>query len=158
MDWGPETSQADKIIDNLKNIIAPVNYKYLLERGHTKIACLSGHLDKVRSMWQLNAGYKTRPRSEGRNRRKAHHWKVISRKCDVMLYSRAEQNARWKIIYRISSEWHNGNSWPNASRLAAASGIRIPEDISGYRLRQYWTCRILLTPPLTTVCHQPKLP
>lgn len=46
MDWGPETSHADKIIDNSEEG-GYLATKYLTDRGHTEIACLSGHFVKA---------------------------------------------------------------------------------------------------------------
>lgn len=46
MDWGPESSRADKIIDNSEEG-GYLATKYLIDNGHTDIACLSGHFEKL---------------------------------------------------------------------------------------------------------------
>ena len=56
MDWGPESSQADKIIDNSEEG-GYLATKYLLDNGHTDIACLTGHEEKVACIERV-IGYK----------------------------------------------------------------------------------------------------
>ena len=56
LDWGPESSQADKIIDNSEEG-GYIATKYLIDNGHTDIACLSGHFEKAACQERI-AGYR----------------------------------------------------------------------------------------------------
>ena len=46
MDWGPESSASDKIIDNSEEG-GYLATKYLIDNGHSDIFCLSGHREKA---------------------------------------------------------------------------------------------------------------
>lgn len=62
MDWGPETSHADKIIDNSEEG-GYLATKYLTDRGHTEIACLSGHFVKAACQERIQGNKPQRSKS-----------------------------------------------------------------------------------------------
>ncbi|MBE8567516.1 HTH-type transcriptional repressor PurR [Vibrio sp. OPT20] len=149
MDWGPESSQADKIIDNSEEG-GYLATKYLIDHGHSKIACLSGHLDKAACVERI-AGYK---RALNEAKIAADDNMIIEGnfECDTAVL------AAEKIIKMVDRPtavfcFNDTMALGLMSRLQE-KGIRIPEDISviGYdniELAEYFS------PPLTTV-HQPK--
>lgn len=149
MDWGPESSQADKIIDNSEEG-GYLATKYLIERGHSKIACLSGHLDKAACVERI-AGYK---RALNEAKISADENMIIEGnfECDTAVLA-AEQIVEMEDRPTAVFCFNDTMALGLMSRLQE-KGIRIPEDISviGYdniELAEYFS------PPLTTV-HQPK--
>lgn len=149
MDWGPESSQADKIIDNSEEG-GYIATKYLIDKGHTDIACLSGHFEKLACSERI-AGF-----------RRAHQEANLSVNEDWILEGNFECDtavlAAEKIVKMDKRPtavfcFNDTMALGLMSRLQQR-GIRIPEDISviGYdniELAEYFS------PPLTTV-HQPK--
>lgn len=149
MDWAPFDGDSDLIQDN-SLLGGDMATRYLIERGHTRIACISGPLDKTPARLRL----------EG--------------------YREAMHNARLPIPdgYEITSNFEFGGGFDAMQKLLAhpqrpdavfvgndamavgayqalyQAGLRIPQDMAviGYddiELARY------MTPPLTTI-HQPK--
>ncbi|WP_104398856.1 HTH-type transcriptional repressor PurR [Vibrio penaeicida] len=149
MDWGPESSQADKIIDNSEEG-GYLATKYLLDNGHTDIACLTGHEDKVACIERV-IGYK-RALREYDIEFKQERILVGNFECDTAVLAAdkilAMEN-RPTAVFCFNDLMALGV----ISRLQE-NGVRVPDDISiiGYdniELSGYFS------PPLTTV-HQPK--
>lgn len=149
MDWAPFDGDSDLIQDN-SLLGGDMATRYLIERGYTRIACISGPLDKTPARLRL----------EG--------------------YREAMHNAQLPIPdgYEITSNFEFGGGLDAMQKLLAhperpdavfvgndamavgvyqalyQAGLRIPQDMAviGYddiELARY------MTPPLTTI-HQPK--
>ncbi|GAD89248.1 HTH-type transcriptional repressor PurR [Vibrio halioticoli NBRC 102217] len=151
MDWGPESSSADKIIDNSEEG-GYLATKYLVENGHTKIGCLTGQTEKLaciermsgykRALAQANIPYNDDFIFEG------------NFECDTAVETADKlvalaESERPTAIFCFNDIMALGL----ISRLTQ-HGIAVPEDISviGYDnidLAGYFA------PPLTTI-HQPK--
>lgn len=149
MDWGPESSQADKIIDNSEEG-GYLATKYLLDNGHTDIACLTGHEEKVACIERV-IGYK-RALREYDIEFNQERILVGNFECDTAVLAAdkilAMEN-RPTAVFCFNDLMALGV----ISRLQE-NGVRVPDDISiiGYdniELSGYFS------PPLTTV-HQPK--
>jgi LacI family purine nucleotide synthesis repressor len=149
MDWGPESSQADKIIDNSEEG-GYLATKYLIDRGHTQIACLSGHFEKLACTERI-AGFK-RAMGEA-NLPINEDWILEGNfECDTAVLAAdkiAAMDTRPTAVFCFNDTMALGLM----SRLQQ-KGINIPQDMSviGYdniELAEYFS------PPLTTV-HQPK--
>lgn len=153
MDWGQGGSSSeddsDKIIDNSEEG-GYLATKYLIENGHTDIACLSGHLDKKLCI-ERTQGYR---RALEENGIAFDESKILEGnfECDTAV------EAADKILAMENKPtavfcFNDTMALGLMSRLQHR-GIRIPEDISviGYDnidLAAYFS------PPLTTI-HQPK--
>ena len=149
MDWAPFDGDSDLIQDN-SLLGGDMATRYLIERGHTRIACIAGPLDKTPARLRL----------EG--------------------YREAMHNAKLLIPdgYEITSDFEFGGGLEAMQQLLKhperpdavfvgndamafgayqalyQAGLRIPQDMAviGYddiELARY------MTPPLTTI-HQPK--
>ncbi|MGF1765570.1 substrate-binding domain-containing protein [Aliivibrio kagoshimensis] len=149
MDWGPKSLTTDKIIDNSEEG-GYLATRYLLEKGHTHIACLTGHKEKFTCI----------ERVKGFERAMAEY------KVPVNYDFIVEGDFECETASAITEKLLNQPQRPTAifcfndiMALATISkiqqmGLRIPEDISviGYDnidLSAYFS------PPLTTI-HQPK--
>ncbi|PMH44960.1 transcriptional repressor PurR [Vibrio sp. 10N.286.49.B3] len=149
MDWGPDSSQADKIIDNSEEG-GYLATKYLLDRGHTDIACLSGHFDKAACKERIH-GFK-RALDEA-NIAINEDWLLEGNfECDTAVLMADKILAMEKRPTAVFC-FNDTMALGLMSRLQQA-GLHIPNDISiiGYdniELAEYFS------PPLTTV-HQPK--
>ncbi|MEF1292036.1 substrate-binding domain-containing protein, partial [Vibrio sp. M260118] len=149
MDWGPESSQADKIIDNSEEG-GYLATKYLIERGHTDIACLSGHFEKAACVERI-AGFK-RAMAEA-DLAVNEDWILEGNfECDTAVLA-ADQLVSMDKKPTAVFCFNDTMALGLMSRLQQ-KGVRIPEDMSviGYdniELAEYFS------PPLTTV-HQPK--
>ncbi|BCL69325.1 HTH-type transcriptional repressor purR [Vibrio nigripulchritudo MADA3029] len=149
MDWGPESSQADKIIDNSEEG-GYLATKYLLENGHTDIACLTGHEEKVACIERVE-GYK-RALNEFGVEFNQERILVGNFECDTAVIAADKilaMDKRPTAVFCFNDLMALGV----ISRLQE-NGLRVPDDISiiGYdniELSGYFS------PPLTTV-HQPK--
>ncbi|MDW6004273.1 HTH-type transcriptional repressor PurR [Vibrio mangrovi] len=149
MDWGPESSQADKIIDNSEEG-GYLATRYLLDKGHRHIACLSGHLSKAACQERIQ-GFR-RAMAEA-NLTPNEDWILEGNfECDTAVL------AADKIIAMDEQPtavfcFNDTMALGLMSRLQQR-GIKVPEDISviGYdniEISEYFS------PPLTTI-HQPK--
>ncbi|MDN2482758.1 HTH-type transcriptional repressor PurR [Vibrio agarivorans] len=149
MDWGPETSQADKIIDNSEEG-GYLATKYLIDNGHKNIACLSGHFEKAACKERIN-GFR---RAMGEAKLNVvEDWILEGNfECDTAVLAAdkiAAMDEKPTAVFCFNDTMALGLM----SRLQE-NGIRIPDDMSviGYdniELAEYFS------PPLTTV-HQPK--
>jgi len=149
MDWGPESSQADKIIDNSEEG-GYLATKYLIDHGHTDIACLSGHLDKSACKERI-AGYKRALKSAGLE---LNEERILEGnfECDTAVLAADKiiaMDKRPTAVFCFNDIMALGL----ISRLQE-NGLKVPDDISviGYDnidLSGYFS------PPLTTI-HQPK--
>jgi LacI family purine nucleotide synthesis repressor len=149
MDWGPESSQADKIIDNSEEG-GYLATKYLIDHGHTDIACLSGHFNKVACKERI-IGFR-------RAMAEAHlsvneDWILEGNfECDTAVIAAdtlLAMDTKPSAIFCFNDTMALGLM----SRLQQR-GIKIPQDMSviGYdniEISEYFS------PPLTTI-HQPK--
>ncbi len=149
MDWGPEASKADKIIDN-SELGGYLATKYLTDRGHKDIACLSGHLNKLACQERIT-GFR-RAMAEC-NYPVEENWILEGNfECDTAVLAADKIIAMDKKPTAVFC-FNDTMALGLMSRLQQR-GIRVPEDISviGYdniELAEYFS------PPLTTV-HQPK--
>ncbi|EKF9394632.1 HTH-type transcriptional repressor PurR [Vibrio cholerae] len=149
MDWGPETSHADKIIDNSEEG-GYLATKYLTDRGHTEIACLSGHFVKAACQERIQ-GFR-RAMAEAKLTVNEDWILEGNFECDTAVLAADKiiaMDKRPTAVFCFNDTMALGLM----SRLQQ-KGIRIPEDMSviGYdniELAEYFS------PPLTTV-HQPK--
>ncbi len=149
MDWGPETSKADKIIDNSEEG-GYLATKYLIENGHQDIACLSGHL--VKSVCQERISGFRRAMNEA-NLPINEDWILEGNfECDTAVIA-ADKITKMQQRPSAVFCFNDTMAFGLISRLQQ-NGIRVPEDMSviGYdniELAEYFS------PPLTTI-HQPK--
>lgn len=149
MDWGPESSQADKIIDN-SEAGGYLATKFLIDHGHTNIACLSGHLNKAACKERI-IGFR-RAMSEARLQINEDWILEGNFECDTAVLaadSIIAMDQKPSAVFCFNDTMALGLM----SRLQQR-GIRIPEDMSviGYdniEISEYFS------PPLTTI-HQPK--
>ncbi|MBD1572980.1 HTH-type transcriptional repressor PurR [Vibrio sp. S17_S38] len=149
MDWGPETSKADKIIDNSEEG-GYLATRYLINNGHTDIACLSGHFEKMACKERI-AGCKRALAEAGLTL--PEDWLLEGNfECDTAVIAADKILAMEKKPSAVFC-FNDIMALGLMSRLQE-KGIKIPEDISiiGYDnidLSAYFS------PPLTTI-HQPK--
>jgi LacI family purine nucleotide synthesis repressor len=149
MDWGHGEYLSDKIIDNSESG-GYMATKYLLERGHRDIFCLSGHLDKTLCIERIE-GYRRALEEFGVTFCQD---KILEGnfECDTAVEAADKILALEKRPTAVFC-FNDIMALGLMSRLQE-KGVRIPEDISviGYDnidLAAYYS------PPLTTV-HQPK--
>ncbi len=149
MDWGPESSQADKIIDNSEEG-GYLATRFLIDNGHKNIACLTGHSDKAVCVERIS-GCQRALKEEG-----------LTLRNDWVFNGNFEADTAVEVADKIASLkerptaifcFNDIMALGLISRLVEHN-IRIPEDISviGYDnidLAAYFS------PPLTTI-HQPK--
>lgn len=149
MDWGPQSSQADKIIDNSEEG-GYLATKYLIENGHKDIACLSGHFNKAACQERIQ-GFR-RAMAE-------HNYPVVE---DWILEGNFECDTAVLAADKIIAMDHKPSAifcFNDTMALGLMSrlqqrGIAVPGEMSviGYdniEISEYFS------PPLTTV-HQPK--
>jgi LacI family purine nucleotide synthesis repressor len=149
MDWGPQSSLADKVIDNSEEG-GYLATKYLLDNGHTNIACLSGHLSKAISQERI-LGFRRALNEAGIV--PVEDWILEGNfECDTAVLAADKLLAmdhKPTAVFCFNDTMALGLM----SRLQE-KGVRIPGDISviGYdniEISEYFS------PPLTTI-HQPK--
>ncbi|MFV0574131.1 MAG: substrate-binding domain-containing protein [Vibrio sp.] len=149
MDWGPETSKADKIIDNSEEG-GYLATRYLLDKGHKDIACLTGHFEKVACQERI-LGCKRALAEEGLTL--PEEWLIEGNfECDTAVIAADKILAMDKKPTAVFC-FNDIMALGLMSRLQE-KGMKIPEDISviGYDnidISPYFS------PPLTTI-HQPK--
>ncbi|USD66265.1 HTH-type transcriptional repressor PurR [Vibrio sp. SCSIO 43136] len=150
MDWGPESSGADKIIDNSEEG-GYLATQYLIENGHTNIMCLSGHLEKAACKERI-AGFR---RAMDKAGLPSDDSKIIEGnfECDTAVLAADKIIAMGEERPTAVFCFNDTMALGLMSRLQE-KGIKVPEDVSviGYDnidLSGYFS------PPLTTV-HQPK--
>jgi LacI family transcriptional regulator, purine nucleotide synthesis repressor len=149
MDWGPQSSLADKVIDNSEEG-GYLATKYLLDNGHTKIACLSGQFSKAICQERI-LGFR-RALNEV-NITPVEDWILEGNfECDTAVLAADKLLAmdhKPTAVFCFNDTMALGLM----SRLQE-KGVSIPADISviGYdniEISEYFS------PPLTTI-HQPK--
>lgn len=149
MDWGPKSSQADKIIDNSEEG-GYIATKYLIDHGHRKIACLSGQFSKAACQERI-LGFR-RAMAEI-NEVPNEDWILEGNfECDTAVLAADKLLAMDEIPTAVFC-FNDTMALGLMSRLQQR-GVRIPEDMSviGYdniEISEYFS------PPLTTI-HQPK--
>ncbi|MDP5255059.1 MULTISPECIES: HTH-type transcriptional repressor PurR [unclassified Vibrio] len=149
MDWGPENPQVDKIIDNSEEG-GYLATKYLIDNGHTQIACLSGHFEKLACKERI-VGFR-RAMAQA-NLTVNENWILEGNfECDTAVLA-ADKIIAMKEKPTAVFCFNDTMALGLISRLQQ-NGLKVPEDISviGYdniELAEYFS------PPLTTV-HQPK--
>jgi LacI family transcriptional regulator, purine nucleotide synthesis repressor len=149
MDWGPQSSQADKIIDNSEEG-GYLATKHLIDHGHEKIACLSGHLSKAVCQERI-LGF--RRAMTDANLPINEDWILEGNfECDTAVLAADKIIAMDEHPTAVFC-FNDTMALGLMSRLQQR-GIRVPEDMSiiGYdniEISEYFS------PPLTTI-HQPK--
>ncbi len=149
MDWGPESSKADKIMDNSEEGGYTAT-KYLIDNGHTDIACLSGQFEKLACKERI-VGFR-RAMAEA-NIPVNEDWILEGNfECDTAVLVADQITAMEKRPTAVFC-FNDTMALGLMSRLQQ-NGIKIPDDVSviGYdniELAEYFS------PPLTTI-HQPK--
>ncbi|MEZ9876429.1 HTH-type transcriptional repressor PurR [Vibrio breoganii] len=151
MDWGPESSSADKIIDNSEEG-GYLATKYLVKNGHTRIACLTGQAEKLACIERIS-GYKRALKEANIDFDEKRIFEG-NFECDTAVETADKlfaipEEQRPTAVFCFNDIMALGL----ISRLRQ-HGLLVPEDISiiGYDnidLAAYFA------PPLTTV-HQPK--
>ncbi|AGQ90553.1 HTH-type transcriptional repressor PurR [Vibrio parahaemolyticus] len=149
MDWGPESSRADKIIDNSEEG-GYLATKYLIDNGHTDIACLSGHFEKLACQERI-AGFR-RAMAEAKLPINEDWILEGNFECDTAVLVADKITAMEKRPTAVFC-FNDTMALGLMSRLQQ-NGIKVPDDVSviGYdniELAEYFS------PPLTTI-HQPK--
>ena len=154
MDWGPESSSADKIIDNSEEG-GYLATKYLVDNGHKRIACLTGQAEKLacierisgykRALEEANIDFDEKNIFEGN-----FECDTAVETADKLFALPEEQRPYCCILFQR----HHG-SWPYQSpKTTWLVGARRHFD---HRLRQYRPCGLLCTasdygPPTETPC------
>ncbi|PFG45831.1 LacI family transcriptional regulator [Vibrio sp. ES.051] len=149
MDWGPESSQADKIMDNSEEG-GYIATKHLIDNGHTDIACLSGHFEKLACQERI-AGFR-RAMTEAKLPINEDWILEGNFECDTAVLVAEQITAMDKRPTAVFC-FNDTMALGLMSRLQQ-NGIKVPDDVSviGYdniELAEYFS------PPLTTI-HQPK--
>ena len=149
MDWGLEDSQADKIMDNSEEG-GYIATKYLIDHGHSHIACLSGHLNKITCQERIQ-GFR-RAMNEAKYDVNEDWILEGNFECDTAVLAADKilaMDEKPTAVFCFNDTMALGLM----SRLQQ-KGVKIPEEMSviGYdniELSEYFS------PPLTTI-HQPK--
>jgi LacI family purine nucleotide synthesis repressor len=151
MDWGPESSPADKIIDNSEEG-GYIATHHLIKNGHSKIACMTGQAEKLACIERV-AGYQ-RALKEAEIDFKPEYIFEGNFECDTAVEA-ADKLASMPIEDRPTAVFcfNDIMALGMISRLQQHN-LKVPDDISiiGYDnidLAAYFS------PPLTTI-HQPK--
>lgn len=149
MDWAPFDGDSDLIQDN-SLLGGDMATQYLINKGHTHIACIAGPLDKTPARLRLE-GYRDAMAREGLT---IHDGDEIIGNFEFSGGFEAMQmllalEARPQAVFICNDAMAVG-----AYLALYQAGLRVPQDIAivGYddiELAQY------MTPPLTTI-HQPK--
>jgi LacI family purine nucleotide synthesis repressor len=149
MDWGPKSSQADKIIDN-SEAGGYLATKYLIDRGHHAIACLSGQLSKAACQERIQ-GFR-RAMAEA-NLTPTEDWILEGNfECDTAVLAADKiiaMDEKPTAVFCFNDTMALGLM----SRLQQR-GIKIPDEISVIGYDNIETSEYF-SPPLTTI-HQPK--
>ena len=149
MDWAPFDGDCDLIQDN-SLFGGDMATQYLIDTGHTRIACISGPLDKTPARLRLE-GYRAAMHRAGVEIAKG--YEITS---DFEFGGGFEaMNALLALPVRPDAVFAGNDAMAvGAYQALYQAGLRIPQDMAviGYddiELARY------MTPPLTTV-HQPK--
>ncbi|WP_076738007.1 ribose operon transcriptional repressor RbsR [Cronobacter sakazakii] len=144
MDWSPFDGGSDVIQDN-SLLGGDIATRYLIDKGYTRIACVTGPLDKTPARLRLE-GYRTAMQRAGLP--VAEGYEVIAGGLRAMQSLLALPEPPQAVFMG------NDAMAVGAYQALYQAGLRIPQDIAlvGYddiELASY------MTPPLTTI-HQPK--
>lgn len=149
MDWSPFDGDSDVIQDN-SLLGGDIATRYLINKGYTRIACVTGPLDKTPARLRLE-GYRAAMRRAGL--RVAEDYEVIG---DFEFAGGLRAMQSLLALPEPPQAVFMGNDAMAVGAYQALyqAGLRIPQDIAlvGYddiELASY------MTPPLTTI-HQPK--
>lgn len=149
MDWAPFDGDCDLIQDN-SLFGGDMATQYLIDTGHTRIACISGPLDKTPARLRLE-GYRAAMHRAGVEITEG--YEITS---DFEFGGGFEaMNALLALPVRPDAVFAGNDAMAvGAYQALYQAGLRIPQDMAviGYddiELARY------MTPPLTTV-HQPK--
>ncbi|ELY3597844.1 ribose operon transcriptional repressor RbsR [Cronobacter turicensis] len=149
MDWSPFDGDSDVIQDN-SLLGGDIATRYLIDKGYTRIACVTGPLDKTPARLRLE-GYRAAMRRAGL--RVAEGYEVIG---DFEFAGGLRAMQSLLALPEPPQAVFMGNDAMAVGAYQALyqAGLRIPQDIAlvGYddiELASY------MTPPLTTI-HQPK--
>ncbi|ELQ6022709.1 ribose operon transcriptional repressor RbsR [Cronobacter turicensis] len=149
MDWSPFDGDSDVIQDN-SLLGGDIATRYLIDKGYTRIACVTGPLDKTPARLRLE-GYRAAMRRAGL--RVAEGYEVIG---DFEFAGGLRAMQSLLALPEPPQTVFMGNDAMAVGAYQALyqAGLRIPQDIAlvGYddiELASY------MTPPLTTI-HQPK--
>ncbi|HDI3035055.1 TPA: ribose operon transcriptional repressor RbsR [Cronobacter turicensis] len=149
MDWSPFDGDSDVIQDN-SLLGGDIATRYLIDKGYTRIACVTGPLDKTPARLRLE-GYRAAMRRAGL--RVAEDYEVIG---DFEFAGGLRAMQSLLALPEPPQAVFMGNDAMAVGAYQALYqvGLRIPQDIAlvGYddiELASY------MTPPLTTI-HQPK--
>ena len=149
MDWSPFDGGSDVIQDN-SLLGGDIATRYLIDKGYTRIACVTGPLDKTPARLRLE-GYRTAMQRAGLP--VAEGYEVIG-DFEFAGGLRARQSRLALPEPPQAGFMGNDAMAVGAYQALYQAGLRIPQDIAlvGYddiELASY------MTPPLTTI-HQPK--
>lgn len=149
MDWAPFDGDSDLIQDN-SLLGGDMATRYLIEKGHTRIACIAGPLDKTPARLRLE-GYRAAMRHAG-----------LAIPEGYEITSNFEFGGGFDAMQQLLAHpdipqavfMGNDAMAFGAYQALYQAGLRIPQDMAviGYddiELARY------MTPPLTTI-HQPK--
>ncbi|EGT4509970.1 transcriptional regulator RbsR [Cronobacter sakazakii] len=149
MDWSPFDGGSDVIQDN-SLLGGDIATRYLIDKGYTRIACVTGPLDKTPARLRLE-GYRTAMQRAGLP--VAEGYEVIG---DFEFAGGLRAMQSLLALSEPPQAVFMGNDAMAVGAYQALyqAGLRIPQDIAlvGYddiELASY------MTPPLTTI-HQPK--
>jgi len=149
MDWSPFDGDSDVIQDN-SLLGGDIATRYLIDKGYTRIACVTGPLDKTPARLRLE-GYRAAMRRAGV--RGAEGYEVIG---DFEFAGGLRAMQSLLALPEPPQAVFMGNDAMAVGAYQALyqAGLRIPQDVAlvGYddiELASY------MTPPLTTI-HQPK--
>ncbi|EOU1298220.1 ribose operon transcriptional repressor RbsR [Cronobacter sakazakii] len=149
MDWSPFDGGSDVIQDN-SLLGGDIATRYLIDKGYTRIACVTGPLDKTPARLRLE-GYRTAMQRAGLPA--AEGYEVIG---DFEFAGGLRAMQSLLALPEPPQAVFMGNDAMAVGAYQALyqAGLRIPQDIAlvGYddiELASY------MTPPLTTI-HQPK--
>lgn len=149
MDWSPFDGDSDVIQDN-SLLGGDIATRYLIDKGYTRIACVTGPLDKTPARLRLE-GYRAAMRRAGL--RVAEDYEVIG---DFEFAGGLRAMQSLLALPEPPQAVFMGNDAMAVGAYQALyqAGLRIPQDVAlvGYddiELASY------MTPPLTTI-HQPK--
>jgi LacI family transcriptional regulator len=149
MDWAPFDGDSDLIQDN-SLLGGDMATQYLIQKGHTHIACITGPLDKTPARLRLE-GYRAAMTHAGLT---IHEGDEIIGDFEFAGGLEAMQTLLARDVRPQAVFIGNDAMAFGAYQALYQAGLKVPEDIAvvGYddiELARY------MTPPLTTI-HQPK--
>lgn len=149
-DWGPESHNVDRIYDN-SMLGGAIATRYLIEKGHTRIGCITGPLER-RSAEERLDGYRQAMEEAG-----------LSIRFDWIIQGDYSCEGGVAAIQQFLSLPERPDAIFASNDMmalgviseAARQGLRIPDDLSVIGYDDIYISRYT-APPLTTI-HQPKM-